>query len=102
MRNQDFRMVHKLIRKTARDMAGCYYEHCATKEDIFYKYYPSVKFFVDYEWRRFIRYAKETLSDMLTMSSVSDQEKREIYDALILDSGLPYSTQESQIVNVPH
>lgn len=100
-RNQDYRMVHKLIRKTAKEMAACYYEYAATESDIFYKYYPSMQFFVDYEWRRFIRAAKETLTDMLT-GSYPDTYKQQIYEALQLDSSLPYSQQETQIVNIPH
>lgn len=99
--DQDFRMVHKLIKKTAKEMAACYYEHAATSSDIFYRYYPNTGFFVSREWRRFIRCAKETLTDMLT-GSYPDSFKAEIYEALLLDQQLPYSPQETQIVNVPH
>ena len=97
---KDARMVHKLIRKTAKEMAGHFYEFAA-HDDTFYAYYPSLKFFCEYEWRRFIRVAKETLTHMLTQN-YPETFKAEIYDALLADATLPYSQQETQIVNIPH
>lgn len=96
----DNRLVHKLVRKTAREMAGCFYEFAA-HDDTFYRYYPSVKFFMDYEWQRFVSYARQTLTDMLR-GNYPETYKAEIYDALLLDAELPYSVQEHQIVNFPH
>lgn len=93
-------MVHKLVRKTAKEMAGHFYEFAA-HDDTFYRYYPSLIFFVDYEWHRFIREAKTVLTKMLTMD-YPESFKAEIYDALLLNSELPYSQQETQVVNIPH
>ncbi len=97
---KDGRMVHKLIRKTAKEMAGHFYEFAAHDNE-FYRYYPSLKFFCEYEWQRFVTVAKHTLTDMLT-GTYPDTYKAEIYEALLLDASLPYSTQESQVVNIPH
>jgi len=97
---KDGRMVHKLIRKTAKEMAGHFYEFAA-HDDTFYKYYPSLKFFCEYEWQKFVNIAKQVLTDMLT-GTYPDTYKAEIYEALLLDGTLPYSQQETQIVNIPH
>lgn len=97
---KDGRMVHKLIRKTAKEMAGHFYEFAA-HDDQFYAYYPSLKFFCEYEWQRFVVSAKQVLTDIL-IGTYPDSYKAEIYEALLLDAGLPYSTQETQVVNIPH
>lgn len=97
----DKRMVHKLIKATARDLAACYYEHAA-HDNQFYHFYPSQPFFVDYEWHRFILVAKQTLSDMLANPNTPDAYKQDIYHALLLDSTLPYSEQEKQFTNFRH
>lgn len=98
---QDYRLVHKLIRKTAKDMAGHYYEFAA-HDNLFYHFYPSERFFIDYEWAKFIHVAKQTLTDCLRSGGLTDKEKAEVYDALCLDATLPYSEQETQIINIPH
>lgn len=97
----DKRMVHKLVRDIARQMAGAYYEHAA-HDNQFYAYYPSQKFFVDYEWFRFVTVAKQTMTQMLTSNAISEAQKQEIYHALLLDSTLPYAQAETQIVNIPN
>ena len=98
---QDYRMVHKLVKKTAKEIAGCYYEFAA-HDDVFYNYYPSMQFFIDYEWQKFVYHAKQTLTDCLRAGRLSETEKADIYEALLADSTLPYSPQETQITNVPH
>lgn len=97
----DHRLVHHLIAKVAKDMAGAYYEHAA-HDDAFFHHYPSQKFFMDYEWHRFIKYAKETLVTMLSNPMTPDAYKVDIYEALTLDATLPYSVNETQIVNFRH
>lgn len=97
----DHRMVHVLIRKTANELAGAYYEHAA-HDNQFYAYYPSQKFFMDYEWHRFISVAKEMLVTMLGNPMTPDAYKIDIHDALTLDATLPYSQQETQITNFVH
>lgn len=102
---QDHRMVHKLVKKTAQEMAGAFYEWQATQRrygDDFYKTYPSVEAFMNRDWPNFVRAAKECLTDQLRDPSVSDKEKEDIYEALLNDAQLPYSQQEVQITNFRH
>jgi len=98
----DHRMVHGLVAKIAKSLAGAYYEHAASHDDQFYAYYPSQKFFIDYEWHRFITSAKSTMTTMLGSNSVPEAQKQEIYHALLLDATLPYSQQETQVTNIPN
>lgn len=100
-KRNDHRMVHTLVRKVAQEMAGAYYENAAN-DNTFYHYYPSQKFFIEYEWHRFILQAKQTLTTMLSNPATPDAYKTDIYHALLLDATLPYSQQETQIVNVKH
>jgi len=102
---QDHRMVHTLIKKTAQEMAGAYYEWQAThtvRANEFYECYPSLNAFVKRDWPNFVRVAKEVLASMLADPTVSDVEKNEIYDALLNDTQLPYSQQEVQITGFRH
>ncbi len=99
-KRNDHRMVHVLIRKTALGMAAAYYEHAA-HDNQFYAYYPSQKFFMDYEWHRFIEEAKRTLADMLSNPNTPDAHKQDIYHALLLDGTLPFSKQEAQLKTFP-
>jgi hypothetical protein len=98
-KRNDHRMVHKLVRKTAQEMAAAYYENAA-HDNAFYHFYPSMKFFVDYEWHRFIVLAKRTLADLMANPNTPDAHKQDIYHALLLDATLPYSTQEGQFASV--
>lgn len=99
---QDHRMVHKLVKKTAQELAGAFYEWQAGHSrygDNFYSKYPNVRTFVERDWANFVRAAKEAMTDQLSDPHVSEMEKKAIYDALIDDSTLPYSQQEVQITN---
>lgn len=101
----DHRMVHVLVKKTAQEMTGAYYEWQATsgkRANDFYANYPSCDAFVRRDWKNFVRVAKEVLTSMLTDPTVSEIEKTEIYEALIDDSSLPYSQQEMQITGFRH
>ena len=98
-------MVHKLVKKTAQEMAGAFYEWQACRRkygDEFYKLYPSVESFMERDWPNFVRVAKECLTKQLTDGSVSEKEKMDIYEALLNDSTLPYSQQEVQITGFRH
>ena len=98
----DARMVHFLIRKTAKELAGAFYEFQAVKNEKFYKLHANVNDFIESEWKNFVLVAKQVLTQCLTSGSLTETEKADIYDALIADSTLPYSQQETQIVNIPH
>lgn len=100
-RADDNRMVHKLIAKTARELAGTFYEFAAHDNE-FYKFYPKMQFFIDREWERFVTVAKETLTDCLISGALTEKDKGDIYDALINDSTLPYTNTETQITGFRH
>ena len=73
--------VPTLIRKTARDIAGAFYE--GNRSDTFRKNYPDQYVYIELQWPAFVATAREILTDMLGNGSVSDHEKEEIYNALI-------------------
>ncbi len=100
-KKNDHRMVHWLVANTAKDLAGAYYEHAA-HDNQFYHYYPSQKFFMEYEWHRFVKVAKDTLMTMLSNPMTPEPQKQEIYHAILLDATLPYSQQETQITGFRH
>lgn len=101
MRTNDARMVHKLVRETAEDLAAAFYNHRASRDNLFYKEWPSERAFARKNWRNFITYARQTLGQILA-GNYPEQMKVEIYEALVADGSLPYSVRETQIVNVPH
>jgi hypothetical protein len=98
----DARMVHALVKKTAEEMAGAYYELAASRDNRFYKEWPSVRVFIRKNWKNFVVTARQVLASMLAKPSTPQIARDQIYDALQLDGNLPYSIQETQIVNVPH
>lgn len=83
---------HKLLRETAREFAGAFYEGAA-HDNTFYKYYPSSVGFISMEWGRFVPHARQTLASMLGRNDISEFAKEEILEALELDRALPGSQQ---------
>lgn len=77
---------HKLLRKTAQEMAGALYEHLAT-DDVFYRLNPSQKHFINTQWPRLLDKARATLAQMLS-GNYPDSLKAQIHEALILDNAL--------------
>lgn len=102
MRTNDARMVHWRVKQCAEEMAGAFYELRASRDDRFYREWPSVKDFIRKNWRNFVVTARQVLTSMLTKPHMSDKAKSEIYDALINDSSLPWAPAEAQVVNIPH
>lgn len=101
----DHRMVHVLVKKTAQEMAGAFYEWQATtgkRKNEFFASYPDLNAFIKRDWPNFVRAAKECLVEQLKDPSVSEMEKADIYEALLNDSSLPYSQQETQIIGFRH
>lgn len=88
------RYVHVLIKKTAEEMAGCFYEEAA-HDNQFYYFYPNVKKFIKREYKRFIKPARAMLAQMLGMNHVSQALKDEIHEALLLDRSLPQGNAPS-------
>lgn len=102
MRTNDARMVHSTIQKTAKELAGSYYEILAGRDNKFYRDNPDQNKFIQHHWKSFILETRRILASMLGRPQYPEIMKKEIYEALELDSELPFSTQEHQIVNVPH
>lgn len=99
MRTNDARMVHKLVKETAMELAGAFYEVTAGKSNEFYAAFPNQKMFIRKEWQKFVMVARNVLGHMLGLQSTPEGQKQQIYDALINDMKLPYSPKETQIIN---
>ena len=99
----DHRMVHWLIKQTAQELAGAYYEDAASHQkhgNEFYKAFPSLEFFVEDQWPMFIMTTREILLQMLNSPMTPEPQKQEIYHAILLDKSLPFSYQEAQLTNI--
>jgi len=101
-KGEDARMVHHLIKKTAQELAGAFYEYKARKSDWWYKQFPDQNAFIASDWTNFVLAAKQVLATSLQSGRLTDAEKTEVYEALTADAELPYSHQETQVVNIPH
>lgn len=100
----DNRMVHKTVKAIARELAGTYYEFAASNGrhgNTFYMEFPNQGRFIAKQWRNFIVTAREIMVQMLGNPALQESYKQEIYHALLLDSTLPYSVQETQF-GKPH
>ena len=84
--------THKLIKQTAQEFAGAFYDGAA-HDNIFYKMYRSERLFVTREWGRFVPHARSILAQMLARNDVGEHEKEQIEEALQLDRTLPQSQQ---------
>lgn len=76
-------MTAKLIRETAKELAGAYYEENARSER-FRHFWPNVKTFIARNWPSFGELAMTILTDMLRRkeSEVPETMKAAIYEAL--------------------
>lgn len=80
--------THRLIKKTAVELAGAFYEIKASRDNEFFKRFPNQRRFIEQDWRGFVPTAREVLTDMLTGNECTDHVKREIHHALIHDRAL--------------
>ncbi len=81
-------MAHWRIVEVAKGIAGKMYDRFAGNDE-FYKMFPKEQEYTNTEYGRYIPEARAALAKMLTLPTVSDADKEEIMDALILDRGLP-------------
>lgn len=98
----DARMVHWLVKKTAEELAGEYYEYAASNKkhgDAFYKAFPNQRKFIKKEWRSFIAATKDIMTTIMSNPMTPEGQRQEIYHALVLDATLPYCNVETQVVN---
>ena len=86
LRKGDF-PAHYMIAKTAKEIARATYEDWASKSDEFYRENRSIEEYAEASWPMFVQAARATLAKMLT-SSISDDLKNTISDALIQDNAL--------------
>ncbi len=94
--NQTEAMCHKGIENIAKEMAGAFYERAA-HDDHFYRKFPNQKVFINKNWKGFVKTARSTLADMLSMNKFSEKDKEMIADMLFLDRTLPGS--QTRVIN---
>jgi hypothetical protein len=92
---------HHLIKKTAVELAGTFYDKRA-HDNTFYHFYPTEKFFIDTEWYQFITMAKSMLVSMLGRPDICEAMKEEIFEALCLDKLLPKSGTPIEAIGTRH
>lgn len=80
-------MVHHVIADIAK---GCAAEQWETlsKQNSFHARWPKVEPFVANTWKEYIHVARQILTGMLGDPKKSEEEKRAIYDVLLLDGAV--------------
>lgn len=73
-----------LIRRTAKDIAGAFYEQNRTER--FRKAWPDQRAYIAKCWPHFVVTAKDTLLELLRRPSTPQHHKQQIYDAFLEDS----------------
>ena len=81
--------THRLIAKTAKDMAHEAYQALARKSNDFYANHPNEDEYVAQTWTMFVESARTTLAYMLG-TNISESLKEEIYEALLRDKSVRY------------
>ena len=79
--------AHKLVAKTAMEMAQEVYEKSAGRSNEFYEKYPDREAYVTSCWALYLDAARATLAQLLT-TNMEESLKEQIYDALIKDATL--------------
>lgn len=91
--------AHKMVADLQVEMAQALYEELA-KSNNFYQDWPASK---RNQWVKqcaptLRQHARATLAEMLNQRGITDQEKEEIYEALLLDATVPNEDR----VHIPH
>lgn len=85
--------AHKMVRDVQINMAHAIYDALASKPhgegDKFLADYPSEGAFVNMIAPTLRDQARATLAEMLARGDVSDHDKNEIYEALLMDAFVP-------------
>jgi hypothetical protein len=86
--------THKLVKKTAKDLAGAFYDNMDVFHDgrverttQFRTQCPDQHAFIEMYWTDFVKLARKILAHMLTEPGRTDGEKDQIYDALLNERG---------------
>lgn len=82
--------VPKLIKQTAEEFAGVFYDQ--GRSDRFRKVGLSQKAYIRRYWANFVPPAIETLSALLGMPGTPEDQKHEIYDAILIFKALSSET----------
>jgi hypothetical protein len=80
-------MVHYQIADIAKGCAAEQWE-ALSKQNAFHRAWPKVEPFVANHWKDYIHVARQILTGMLGDPKRSEEEKRLIYDALLLDGAV--------------
>lgn len=95
-------MTTALIRRTAKDLAGAFYEGNdvlhdgrATRTEKFRREVTNQKAFIWVYWPKFVPMARLILAHMLTEPGHSQSEKDAIFDALLKDQN--FRTDEEEL-----
>lgn len=95
MGRSGFGKVHPLIKQTAREFAGAFFDNLDVFNDNRYQRTeqfrisePSQKAYINKHWPEFVKVSRKALASMLAEPGRSDGEKAQIYDALVSDRGL--------------
>jgi hypothetical protein len=87
-------MVAKLVKNTAKEMAGAFYEGNDMLRDgrverstLFRIKARTQAEFVSTYWKDFVVVARQKLAELLTMPGISQTDKDKIYDALLQERG---------------
>lgn len=103
-------MVKQLIRRTAKELAGAFFEgqtqfirgqleqhpDSPGRSERFRALAGKEKDFIAHNWPTFVEPARRTLAQMLSMPNYSQHIKDEIFDALLADQGLETEEQASK------
>lgn len=87
--------THILIRKTAEEIAGAFYELAAANPD-FYTNWPKQRTYIRKNWPAFIPAARAQLTRMLQLD-YSDHVKQEIYEALVNDRSINPAIRDATV-----
>lgn len=79
--------AHKLVAKTAKEMAEEVYEQNAGRSNDFYEKYPDMSAYVAECWPLYLDAARATLAQLLT-TNMEESLKEQIHEALIKDATL--------------
>jgi hypothetical protein len=79
--------AHKLVAKTAMEMAQEVYEKNAGRSNEFYEKYPDREAYVSSCWALYLDAARATLTQLLT-TNMDESLKDQIHEALVRDATL--------------
>ncbi len=96
------KIAHKLVAKTANEIACEVYEALASNSDQFYQVYPTMESFTSKHWSYFLGDARKALTTMLKPDPLtgefrfSEHIRDEIFEALCLEGELKGTPQTRQ------